>query len=348
MRRRTTSRRSSSANRRARAGSKSCTARWCTIWCAVPAISACMSSPATPLPASPFRRSRPAPPSATKLSTHALTAPHWWRSPLALGVAELIGAAIGPTNSDLVFLTAVVGRRRSLRPVAVAVRQRRFGACLQFLLPAADLHVHDRRPAQCHGVRLLHARRRHRFECRGARPHPGGRDHGAGADHRVALCFQPQARRRRHARRRAVGDGLPDRADVEGAGRAVVAGTRHDRGEGRLSARGYSRRRRHRRGEMGLGEQSRRRPRLRYVAGRQAPVSADAYRARRHRRDGYRQRQARSTTHARSAAPARCARRSGRARHRARQAGRGNGSRRARRRNRALALGAADLDLARS
>ncbi len=36
----TTSPRSSSASRRARAGSRSCAARWCTIWCAAPAISA--------------------------------------------------------------------------------------------------------------------------------------------------------------------------------------------------------------------------------------------------------------------------------------------------------------------
>ena len=47
--------------------------------------------------------------------------------------------------------------------------------------------------------------------------------------HRVALRLQPQARRRRHARRRAVGDRLPDRADAEGAGRAAAAGERLDR-----------------------------------------------------------------------------------------------------------------------
>ena len=41
-----------------RAGSRSCTARWCTIWCAAPAISASTSSPATPSPANLFRRSR--------------------------------------------------------------------------------------------------------------------------------------------------------------------------------------------------------------------------------------------------------------------------------------------------
>jgi two-component system sensor histidine kinase KdpD len=54
----------------------------------------------------------------------------------------------------------------------------------------------------------------------------------------------------------------------------------------------------------------------------------------------------RPAAHARSAAAARRAARSGRARHRARAAGRGDGSRRAHRRNRTAALGAADLDLA--
>ena len=71
--------------------------------------------------------------------------------------AKLIQPWLGIENVDLVFLTAIVG---------VAVR---FGlwpslfasvvvvAVLQFLLPAAALHLHDRRSAQRRGVRLLHA-----------------------------------------------------------------------------------------------------------------------------------------------------------------------------------------------
>ena len=43
---RRTSRISSSASPRARAGSRSCTARWCTTWCGAPATSASTSSPA--------------------------------------------------------------------------------------------------------------------------------------------------------------------------------------------------------------------------------------------------------------------------------------------------------------
>ena len=245
------------------------------------------------------------------------------------------------------FLTAIVGGRGPLRPVAVAVRQRRRLALLQFLLPAADLHLHHHRPDQRAGVRLFHPGGGHRVHRRGARPHPGGGGDGARPLDRVALLLQPQARRRRHARRRVVGDRLSDRADVEGAGRAVVAGERLDRGEDRLSARGHPRRRRSRRREMGLGERPRRRPRLRHAARRQAAVPADAHRARRHRHHGHRQRQARPVAHARSAPPARCAARPGRARDRARAAGRGDGSRRAHRRDRAAALGVAHLDFAR-
>ena len=44
-----------------------------------PAISACMSSPATPLPASRYRRSRPVRPSATKPSTQSPICFRWWR-----------------------------------------------------------------------------------------------------------------------------------------------------------------------------------------------------------------------------------------------------------------------------
>ena len=67
----TTSPRSSSENRPARDGSKSCTARSCTISCADPAISASMSLPAMPLPASPFQRRRCAPPKEPSRSIRA-------------------------------------------------------------------------------------------------------------------------------------------------------------------------------------------------------------------------------------------------------------------------------------
>ena len=64
-------------------------------------------------------------------------------------------------------------RRRALRPVAVAARQRRGVAVLQFLLPAAGLHLHHHRSDQRRGVLLLHADRDPGFQCRGAGAHPG-------------------------------------------------------------------------------------------------------------------------------------------------------------------------------
>ena len=120
-----------------------------------------------------------------------------------------------------------------------------------------------------------------------------------------------------------------------------------DRGQGRLSAGGYSRRCRSRRREMGVGE----RPRRPGAAPTRLPGAKRLFLPMHTGRGaigviGHRQRQARPAAHAGSAPTARCAARPGRARHRARAAGRGNGPRRARRRNRATAVGAAHLDLA--
>ena len=74
------------------------------------------------------------------------------------------------------------GRRRrgALRAVAVAAGQRRSVAVLQFLLPAADLHLHDHRSDQRRGVRLLHADRGPGLQCRGAGAHPGRSPRSAG------------------------------------------------------------------------------------------------------------------------------------------------------------------------
>ena len=200
-------------------------------------------------------------------------------------------------------------------------------AVLQFLLHGAALHLHDRRSAQCRSLRVLHADFGPRFQCRRAGADTGGCRGDARAHDGIALCLQPQAGRRRHARRPVVGDRLPDRADAEGARRAAARRERLDRGEGRLSAGRCARRGRHRRRQMGLAERSLRRPRLGYAARRQAPVPADAHRPRRDRRRRHRQRQAGAAADARRAPPARCADRPGRARDRAGAAGRGHGAR---------------------
>ena len=227
---------------------------------------------------------------------------------------------IGVENVDLVFLTAVVGVavRFGLWPSLFASVAS--ALCLQFFLPAADLHVHHRRSAQCRGLRAC------------SRSSPSSSRNVAARGRMQAVAAMERARAPTESlysfSRKLAGAGTLD--DVLWATAYQTAlmlkvrvvlllpEQRLDRGEGRLSAGRHARRGRYRRGEMGMGERPRRRPRLRHAAGRQAPVPADAYRTRRHRRHGHRQRQAGPAAHARSAAPARRAARSGRARHRAR------------------------------
>ena len=99
--------------------------------------------------------------------------------------------------------------------------------------------------------------------------------------------------------------------------------------------------------ELGLGQRPPGRARLRYAAGRQAAVPADANRARPDRRHRHRRRQDRAAADAGPAPAARCAGGSGRAGDRAGAAGRGHGPGQAHRGIGPAALGAADLDLAR-
>ena len=75
---------------------------------------------------------------------------------VALGLGVAIQPWLGVENVDLVFLTAVVGMAVRYGLVAVAGRQHRRVPLLQFLLPAADLHVHDRRSDQRGGLLLPH------------------------------------------------------------------------------------------------------------------------------------------------------------------------------------------------
>ena len=118
--------------------------------------------------------------------------------------------------------------------------------------------------------------------------------------------------------------------------------------EGGLSARGRAGQGRSRRRQLGLGQRPPGRARLRYAAGRQAAVPADADRARTDRRDRHRRRQIGPAVDAGPAPAARCAGRSGRAGDRAGAAGRGHGPGQAHRRVGPAARGAVDLDLARS
>ena len=238
-------------------------------------------------------------------------------------------------------------RRPALRAAAVAARHRGSLAVLQLLLPAADLHLHHHRSHQRGGVRAVHDGRRRRLQHGRARAHAHGHCAGARAHHRVALRLQPQACRRRPSRRRALGHHLPDRADAEGARRAAAARGRLNRGQGRLPAGGYARGSGPRRRPLGLGEGPQRGPGLRYAAGRQVAVHAHAHGPRHDRHPRHRPRRSRPAAERGPAAPAACPDRPGRAGDRARAPGRGHRPRQAHDGDRASAVGAPHLDLAR-
>ena len=149
--------------------------------------------------------------------------------------------------------------------LAGALRKHPQRAGLQFLFPRASLYADDQRPRERGRVLLFPRRRRHRQQSHGTRPAPGGSGAATGADHRRPLSLQPQAGRHRNARRRALGDRVPDRVDVEAARRPASARGQLDCREGGLSARRYAGRCRHRGGALGMGAQSRRRSRRRHA-----------------------------------------------------------------------------------
>ena len=218
-----------------------------------------MSLPAMPLPASRFQRRRCAPP---KEADVARSAPLFDR------------ARRGRRSSWRRRGDSALAWHRECRPriphgrgrrcgalwlVAIAGRQRRGIALLQFLLHAADLYVHDRRSNQRRGVLFLHCHGGHRLQCGCARAHAGGRGDGAGAQHRVALRIQPKARGHRHARRRALGHGLSDCVDAQGSRCIAAARERLDCRKDRLSSRGHARRGGFGGREVGVGERPSRR-----------------------------------------------------------------------------------------
>ena len=77
------------------------------------------------------------------------------------------------------------GERHRLWAVAVALRLPRQRARLQFLLPAAALHLHHRRSRECRGAVLLRGRR-------GDRQQPHGAGARAGADARASAPRPPR------------------------------------------------------------------------------------------------------------------------------------------------------------
>ena len=207
LRKRTTSPRSSSANPRARRGSSCCMARWSR-----DLLRRCGNISVHVIAGEEIEqgdrsRKRPfAPPTRpepfdARPYVFALLA-----VAAAVGVSELLWPWIGLPEHRPRVPHGYRRHRRALRPVAFALRQRRVGALLQFLLHRAVLHVRHRRSEERHCRCVLHHRGDRRFQRRGAGAHARRHGHGPGAHHRVALRLQPQALRRRHARRRALGD----------------------------------------------------------------------------------------------------------------------------------------------
>ena len=257
-------------------------------------------------------RRRSAPPTDPKRSIRALICSRSSRSRLRSASAKLIEPWFGIENVDLVFLTAVVGVAVRYRLVAVAAGQRRGIALLQFLLPAADLHLHDRRSDQRRGVLLLHRHGGHRLQRGCARAHAGGRGDGAGARRpsrftpsaasspapaRSTTCFGPRPIRPRLMLKVRVVLLLPENGSI-----AVKAGypPEDTLDEADLAAAKWAWENNR---PAGRGSDT--------LPGRQATVPADAHRPRRHRRRWHRQRQARAAADARSATAARRADRSG-------------------------------------
>ena len=261
-RKQTTSRRSSSANRRGHAGSSCSMARWCTTWCV----------------------------SCGNISVHVIAGEELdeWRHPARRPCARADGAApfdraslpdrqprgrssrLGVGEILLAVDRArehrsrLPDRRSSASPCASAcgrrcspASRRRSATISSSLPPYYTFTIADPRNVVAFvfftvvAVIVSNVAARARSSgCCGAM--------GRARTTESLYAFSRKLAGVGDARRRAVGHGLPDRADAEGARGPAAAGERLDRGQGRLSARGHARSGRSRRGEMGLGAQSRR------------------------------------------------------------------------------------------
>ena len=160
---------------------------------------------------------------------------------------------LGVESVALVFLTAVLASAVALRPVAGALRlpaQRRSpttsSSCRRSTPSPSPTPRTSSRCSSSWSSRCIVSNLAARVRARRV----AARQRAKTTEELYLL--QPQARRRRRARRPALGDRLPDRLDAQGAGGAAAAGGRLDRGARRLPARGHARRGRPRRREMGL------------------------------------------------------------------------------------------------
>ena len=95
-----------------------------------------------------------------------ISAAHRHRRASALGVGLFLKQFLDVANIALVFLTAVLVAAIRFGPVAVALRLPRQRPRLQFLLPAAALHLHHRRSRERRRAVLLPGRGGHRQQSR--------------------------------------------------------------------------------------------------------------------------------------------------------------------------------------
>ena len=213
---------------------------------------------------------------------HSIFAPICWRRvyvAVALCVGIVLDQVLDVRNLALVFLMAVLTSAvlHGLRPALYSCVLGALAFNFFFLPPRYTLTISDPESVAC--ALLLPRRGSHRQQSDGDRAAPGRRRQAARAHHRGPLSlFQKLA-----------GTGTLD--DVLWATafqlasmlkvRVVLlaAGGWHHRRQGRLSSGRYARRRRYRRRALGLGAQSRSRPRRRHASRRQAPLRAAAHRA---------------------------------------------------------------------
>ena len=171
---------------------------------------------------------------------------------LALGFSELIAAWIGAANSDLIFLTAIVAVavRFGLLPSLLASVASSLSYNFFFLPPIYTFTITDPTNVVAFvfftlvGIIVSSVAARGRTQARAAMERARTTESLYSFSRKLAGTGTLDDV--------SMGHGLPDRTDVESAGHAAIARRRIHRGEGGLPAGGYSRRRRPRRGKVGV------------------------------------------------------------------------------------------------
>lgn len=158
---------------------------------------------------------------------------------VALAAAFLLRQYLDVANIGVVLLMGVLASALwyGLAPAIFTSVVSALAFNFFFLSPLYTLTIAD---PEYRDLRVFPGRVGHRFQPHRPGPRPGDLGQAAGAHDRGSLPVQPQAGCHRHARRRVVGDGVPDSVDAEGPRRAVDAGERHHRRQGGLPSGGQA------------------------------------------------------------------------------------------------------------